>query len=215
MNVNDAAKRILCYGDSLTFGRVPGRTERFSPSQRWTGVLQRNLGLGFEIIEEGLRLRTTNLYDPEAIGRNGLEYFYGCFLSHLPLDLVIFLLGTNDLQEKYHRDPDQIAHALKDYLTAINFACKFLEEKQPRLLLVSPPLVDEKYLPAETKFTGAEEKSKQLSKIFLQVARDLGAEFLDAAQIVSPSAKDGLHLDVEGNRKLGEAAALKIKEILG
>ncbi|QGP50992.1 hypothetical protein PsalN5692_02465 [Piscirickettsia salmonis] len=52
-------KTILCYGDSLTWGYNPENSGRCSFDQRWTGVLQENLGGDYRVIEAGLNGRTT------------------------------------------------------------------------------------------------------------------------------------------------------------
>ena len=50
-------KTIVCYGDSNTWGYIPGSAEeRYPYDIRWTGVLQRLLGAEYHVIEEGLRL---------------------------------------------------------------------------------------------------------------------------------------------------------------
>lgn len=92
MNINPQAIRVVCYGDSLTYGRVPNQHARYDASTRRTGILQSLLGNDYEIIEEGLRGRTTHLDHPTQQGRNGLTYLYPCLLSHYPLDYIIILL---------------------------------------------------------------------------------------------------------------------------
>ena len=52
-------KRIVCYGDSNTWGYTPGTGARYPEDVRWTGRLQRALGPGYAVVEEGLNGRTT------------------------------------------------------------------------------------------------------------------------------------------------------------
>src|ERR1700750_1283342 len=91
-------KRVLCFGDSLTWGWIPVAegmpTQRYPRDVRWTGVLADRLGEGYEVIEEGLSARTTNVDDPTDPRLNAGAYLPGSLASHLPLDLVILLLGT-------------------------------------------------------------------------------------------------------------------------
>jgi lysophospholipase L1-like esterase len=98
-------KTILCYGDSNTWGAVPLQSleliERFGRSERWTGVLQRELGQAYEVIAEGCNGRTTVWEDPIEGYKNGKEYLIPCLDSHQPLDLVIIMLGTNDLKARF------------------------------------------------------------------------------------------------------------------
>lgn len=214
MNITVQATRLLCYGDSLTFGKVPGHTKRFATHERWTGVLQGLLGSNFEIIEEGLRGRTTELNDPDSIDRNGFTYFQSCVLSHLPLDFVIILLGTNDLKAKFDRDPVEIAASFKKYKDALSYAAQYLEEKEPRILLLSPPHINEAQTLSEWGYTGGEEKAKLLSKEYAQIAQTIQADFLDLAPLVQPDELDGIHLDLESNKKVATVIAQKVQHIL-
>lgn len=91
-------RHILCYGDSNTWGYTPGTGERHAPDVRWTGVLRRLLGEGWEVLEEGMNGRTTVFDNPMSQGRNGSAYLLTCLETHKPLDLVILMLGTNDLR---------------------------------------------------------------------------------------------------------------------
>src|SRR5689334_11654512 len=96
MNTNKAAKTILIYGDSFTFAKIPGGL-RYDCETRFTGVLQKELGKDYEVIEEGLRGRTVSGENSFFPYRNGLEQFGPIIGSHLPLDLLVLFLGTNDL----------------------------------------------------------------------------------------------------------------------
>ena len=98
-------RNILCYGDSNTWGFVPiifdyetNYMARYSFDKRWTGILQKELGNNYRIIEEGLNGRTTNIDYPDVKGRSGTSYLNPCLYSHAPLDLVIIQLGVNDLK---------------------------------------------------------------------------------------------------------------------
>ena len=96
---------ILCYGDSNTWGCIPltgaHPPRRYGPAQRWPGVLRRELGDGFWIVEEGLNARTTVWDDPLEPFRSGKELLAPCLLTHQPLDLVLIMLGTNDLKGRF------------------------------------------------------------------------------------------------------------------
>ena len=104
-----AAKRILCFGDSLTWGWVPVAdgmpTERYPRKDRWPGALADKLGSDYLVLEEGLSARTTNIDDPTDPRLNGSKYLPASLASHLPLDLVILMLGTNDTKAYFGRTP--------------------------------------------------------------------------------------------------------------
>lgn len=91
-------RTVVCFGDSNTWGYVPGSGgERFPREQRWPTILQRLLGDEWEVIAEGLNGRTATIDRPDAEGRNGLPYLLPCLHSHAPVDTVVIFLGTNDV----------------------------------------------------------------------------------------------------------------------
>src|SRR3989344_6232248 len=143
MNTNSEAKRILCYGDSNTWGYMPAKATRYSIDQRWTGILQKSLGEEFEVIEEGTNSRTTDLDDPKHFGKNGAEYLIPCLESHFPLDFVVLMLGTNDLKERFNRNSERVARGIQKLLTIIKKTAEDEEEKLPKIILICPPIIDE------------------------------------------------------------------------
>ena len=214
MNTDTTAKRILCFGDSLTFGSDHINNTRLDVTKRWTGILQTLLGDKFDIIEEGLGGRTTAVDDPNREGRNGITYFNGTISSHIPLDLVIILLGTNDLKEKFNRTPQQIASSFNLYDKAIKTACDKWNFNYPKLLLVAPPLINAHLTPKDWGFSHAGEKSKQLAGEYKTISQELGCEYLNLAPIAKPSDFDGTHLELEENVNVAKALRDKIVQIL-
>lgn len=106
-------KTILCYGHSLTWGWIPevegAPTLRYAYRDRWTGAMAAQLGDGYHIIEEGLSARTTSLDDPNDSRLNDSAYLPSALASHLPLDLGIVMLGTNDTKSYFGRTSYEIA----------------------------------------------------------------------------------------------------------
>lgn len=212
MNVNPDSIRILCFGDSLTWGHDP-KTDglRYPANVRWTGQLQEKLGNNFEIIEEGLCGRTTILDDPKEEGRNGKTYLKPCLLSHNPLDLVVLLLGSNDLKERFNLSSENIARNAEELVMIIKELGCNKDNKPPKILLISPPLVSEDCkLPMEG-MKGAVEKSKQFAHFYKEVADRQNCEFIDLAQYVEPSNIDGCHLEQASQAKVVEVLEEKIK----
>jgi lysophospholipase L1-like esterase len=103
-------KTIVCFGDSNTWGYVPGSEgERHPREVRWPVRLQRLLGDGWEVIAEGLNGRTASIDRPDSEGRNGLSYLLPCLHSHAPVDVVVIFLGTNDVN---FVDDDRVARCV-------------------------------------------------------------------------------------------------------
>ena len=91
-------KRILCFGDSNTYGYKPDRSGQFNENIRWTGLLSKSLGDDFTINEDGVCGRTLAIDDPMFVSRNGLKSIENSIRSNSPIDLLIIMLGTNDLK---------------------------------------------------------------------------------------------------------------------
>ena len=106
-------KTVLCFGDSNTWGYVPGSVgERFSPDIRWPRRVASALGGEWDVISEGLSGRTATMDSPVADGRNGLTYLLPCLHSHAPIDVVVIYLGTNDAGDRYSLPAETIAGAV-------------------------------------------------------------------------------------------------------
>jgi len=209
-------KTILCYGDSNTWGYSPSIQDRYARNERWGGVLRNALGEGYLVIEEGLGGRTTVWDDPvEGIYKNGRTYLMPCLESHQPIDLVVILLGTNDLKRRFGVGAFDIARGAGVLVQIIQRSETGPNGKAPEVLLLAPPpTADLAGTDFVEMFKGAEEKSKNFSHEFQRVAEELGCEFLDTAEVIVSSRLDAIHLDAEGHRKLGRAVAARAREIL-
>ena len=120
-------KTILCYGDSNTYGFNPANGLRYPKSVRWTGRLQELLGNNYIIIEEGCNGRTTIFDDPIDGWKNGLSYLKPCLNTHKPIDIVILMLGSNDLKSTFHASAEEISKGAKRLIEEIY---DFAGEKQ-------------------------------------------------------------------------------------
>jgi lysophospholipase L1-like esterase len=204
---------ILCYGDSNTWGYIPGTAQRYPRHKRWPGLLQADLGPAAHVIEEGLNARTTVFDDPTKVGKSGLAYLRPCLDSHAPLDLVVLMLGTNDLKHRFGMSPADIGANVATLLGVIATSGAGLGGSAPPVLLIAPVQVGTLSNLADL-FAGAVEKSKQLGRIYREVARQGGSHFLDAAEVAEVSPVDGVHLDEQGHAKLGRAVAGAVRAIL-
>ncbi len=206
-------KTILCYGDSNTWGYNPATKERYSKEERWTGILQKELGENYEIIEEGLNGRTTVWDDPIEGYKNGKKYLIPCLESHHPIDLVIIMLGTNDLKKRFSLSAFDIANGAQVLVNIVQKSEAGPGGAAPKVLLMAPPPVGKLTEFAE-EFEGAEEKSRRFSYHFKRVADECGCEFLDTSKIIVSSDIDGIHFEVSEHKKLGQAVAKVVKKIL-
>lgn len=206
-------KRILCYGDSNTWGAdpEPDSDQRFDENTRWTGILANDLGSDYTIIEEALNGRTTVRDDPTDLYRNGKDYLIPCLLSQRPLDLVVVMLGTNDLKTRFNVSAWDIADGMRFLGNIILASQAGRNNKAPQLLMMSPPpLVPSNLLP---HFTGAVEKSEQLAKHYAEVADELGCYFLNAGEFARTSDLDGVHWEASEHGSLAKAVAKFIKSV--
>lgn len=221
MNTNPQAVRILCYGDSNTWGADPElKGNRFAADVRWPGVAQKNLGDSFAIIEEGLSSRTTDLEYSRKPGRNGKPYFVPCLETHNPLDVVIIMLGTNDLKIEFGpRSADAVAAALKSYIDDVRARAKTVNGTTPHCILMSPVLIDQSK-PGFASYKGRgfyNEQSAANSHDFAAAIKTLatqqGCAFLNAADVATVGS-DAIHITRQGHAALGQAVAQKVIEVM-
>jgi lysophospholipase L1-like esterase len=209
-------KTILCYGDSNTWGYNPATQARYGRDERWGGVLRRELGEGYWVIEEGLGGRTTVWDDPvEGIHKNGRTYLLPCLESHEPIDLVVILVGTNDLKRRFSAGAFDIAGGAGVLVQIVQRSQSGPGWQPPQvLLLVPPPVARLAGTDFVEMFAGAEEKSKGFSCEFRRVSEELGCAFLDTSDVIASSAIDAIHWDAEAHQKLGKAVAARVRAIL-
>ena len=206
-------RTILCYGDSNTWGYDPVTGERLGREERWPGVLARELGDGYAVIEEGLNGRTTVWDDPIDPYRNGREYLVPCLESHAPLDLVVIALGVNDLKARLAHSASDIADGAGALVETVQKSATGPAGGAPEVLLLAPPPVGELGDSAEM-FEGAVQKSRRFSKHYRRVADKYACGLLDLAGLVSVSAIDGIHFEASEHEKIGREAGARAKELL-
>lgn len=206
--------RILCYGDSNTWGFRPDKPfTRFPHNVRWTGVLRLLLGDDYEIIEEGLNGRTTVWDDPFADHKNGKTYLPPCLESHSELDLVVIMLGTNDLKAHFNLTPADVAQGLKALHGLVKSSGSGRHGTAPDILIISPPPVGKLTLLAGT-YGDASEKSLHLATQIELITRLFGCCFMDAGKIVTSSPIDGVHWEADQHKRFAHAVSEKIHSIL-
>jgi lysophospholipase L1-like esterase len=207
-------QHILCYGDSMSWGIIPGTRNRHAFEKRWPGILQGLLGPDTRVVEECLNGRTTAWNDPFRPSRRGQDLLLPLLQSHSPLDLVVVFLGTNDLQAMYGVGAHESAQGAATIVDAIQASRAEPMDRAPAVLLVSPPRIVRPSGPMEQKFRGAEEKSQGFSTWYAQVAAAKQCGFFDAADVIRPSTTDGVHLDEAQHREFAEAILPLVRSLL-
>ena len=213
-------KTIVCYGDSNTYGYNPENGFRYEYEERWTTLLQKELKDSAIVIPEGLNGRTPSFEDELRPGRNGATYLDPCLHSHGPIDLVVLMLGTNDLKIRFQATPTDIGKGIDRLIKMIKSITpqKRQDGRSAKILLMAPPHLgdDLTEIPSgeEMGFERGISYSKRLAPIYEDWAKFHNIEFLDAAKYAKASEIDACHLTRESHRKLGEMVAKKCKEIL-
>ena len=209
-------KTVLCYGDSNTYGYIPETGMRYPRDVRYSGRLQLLLGDDYSVVEEGCNGRTTIHDDPIDGWKNGRDYLKPCLNSHKPVDIVILMLGSNDLKATFHLKAVQIAEGAGELVDVIQ---SFTAEKQgfvPNIILVSPPEIGTGIRTSPfygAFYEGAIAESKRFPEYYKAVADAKGCIFFNAAEHIYPSDVDSLHLTPEGHRVLAEKLSEIVKRI--
>lgn len=210
------SRTIICFGDSNTHGYNPRTKERFSKKERWTGILQELLGENYDIKEEGLCGRTTVFEDPLFEGLCGFTYLYPCLMTHEPVDLLIIMLGTNDIKERFSATPENIARGMERLIQKAKASCEVFS-CGPKILVVAPPPVEPDYVADymhKEMGAGCLEKSRALPALYQAAAKSTGCFFLDASKIDGMELDmDHVHLSPKGHWLLAQKLAQLIPEL--
>jgi len=226
-------KTVLCYGDSNTWGYNP-RGGRYDHSIRWPTVMAsllngENAGKNgivpgmpgsadpaYWVVEEGLNGRTTCKEDPVEGDRNGLRQLMPILNSHRPLDLVIVMLGTNDLKRRFTPSPYEVSQGAQLVAEAVLASKSGPGDGQPKTLLVCPVPISKAVAFAQVLASDALEISRKLAPYYRACAAECGAAFFDAGTVISAcSPADGLHWEAEDHRNFAKAMAAQVRELLG
>ena len=210
-------KNILCFGDSNTWGYTPGTAVRYDLSQRWTGVLQTELGADYRVLEDGLNARTSVYEDPWSPWRLGVDALPVALVAQKPLDLLILMMGTNDLKFTDAYGAAKGAERLIDMAQMVQDRreSSLVFPNGLKVLLVSPieldPVVEKD--PYGTLRNGVAE-SRKFAQYYRHVAEAKGVAFFDAATVAKPSKIDGVHMEPESHRALALPLAEQVRGLL-
>lgn len=211
-------KHIICLGDSNTHGYCADPADcadpalaRFNEDERWTCLLQKRLGSGYVVYEEGLSGRTTVFDDPLYEGLSALPYLWPCLKSHEPVSLLIVMLGTNDTKERIGANAFAIGLGMRRLIQKAQTIDCWGPGGKPNILVIAPPVISEKLLTspvADEMGTGIVEKSQKVPAQFQTVCEAAGVHFLDANEIGCEFNEiDFMHLTRAGHARLAETLA--------
>lgn len=215
-------KTILCFGDSNLRAFIPGSfnektglSARYTKDKRWPGIMQKMLGERYDVIEEGINGRTTNLDEilPGRPYRNGLKLFPASLESHYPIDIVIFMLGANDTKIQFNKTAEEITEGMRQLVCVAKESDKGSGESAPKIIILSPlPIIKVKNLHPQFD-NEAIEKSKALASLYKKMSEQEKCEFVDVALIASASQIDGIHIEEEDQKLLASVLAEKVLQM--
>jgi lysophospholipase L1-like esterase len=210
-------KNILAFGDSLTWGFEAGTFARHPFEVRWPNALAAGLGGKARVIEEGMNGRTTVFPDPTDIAeRNGAVALPMLLTTHQPLDLVIIMLGTNDIKYANRCRAFDASMGMTRLIEIVQRFPWIKTASAPQILIMSPPALcktsDEWF---NDLWGHAIEESKLFAKHYARVAEEMGVHFFDAGTVAKTDSTDGGHIDAKSTQALGVALVPVVKKILG
>jgi lysophospholipase L1-like esterase len=189
-------RTVVCFGDSNTWGYVPGSDHaRFPRELRWPVRLQRALGDQWEVIAEGLNGRTAAVESPVEDGRNGVPYFLPCLRSHKPVDLVVISLGTNDVN---FLNDELVARSVGRLVKMARASETGPGGGAPEVLVVCPPPIGE----------------RRLGPWYAEVCGELDCALLDLDGIAAYTDEDVEHFDEAGHAAVAIAVEERVRALL-
>ncbi len=203
---------VLCFGDSNTWGTAPGSRYRYAENERWPALLKSALISVAEVIEEGQQGRTLVHNNPFQGEKSGQRYLKDCLERYTP-DLILILLGTNDLKKRFSLSANDVAQSAGYLVEQTQQFESSLYQKKVKVLLIAPPPVYEVGFYAKM-YSGAAAKSMQLAKCYAQCAQHIGCAFFDAGSVVTSCAEEGIHWQADQHQFLADALVPIIKDML-
>ena len=181
-----AAMKILCYGDSNTYGYDPRSFwgDPYPTEHRWVDILARKLGC--EAINAGQNGREIPRREGEFL------HFDRMLAQQRPIDLLVIMLGTNDLLQG--NSAQEVSERMESFLSRI-------DPDQSNILLICPPPMK---LGEWVTSRALIDASIELSNEFKALSQRLGIRFADAGNWDISLAFDGVHFTEEGHSAFAE-----------
>lgn len=206
---------VVCFGDTNTWGYDNRNGDRLPYDERWTGILAKELGQEYYVVEEGQPGRAT-CEDPVEPYKNAKDHIIPCLESHAPIDVFVMMLGQPDLKTRFSLTAVDISMGIETLVKQILCSGAGPGHSSPKLLIISPVQVGtirgsnmENWFPA----VGTEERSRMLPGLYKQIASKYNCEFLEASS-VAKTAKDGIHIENDSHESFAKTVAEQIKKLL-
>ncbi len=204
-------KKILCFGDSNTYGFTPATGVRYDKKTRWSGRLADLLGDDYEILEEGMNNRNGFFKNPQSVKLCGIDYLPIYLQNHRDIDICILALGTNDSQFFYNLDKQTVQNGLQSLTTSL------LEVNPKTKIIIIPPVkiqpnILDGIFSMQFDLTSVD-KTVETFEEYKNFAQRNDFYYLDLNEFVKPSIADGLHYSSESHKIMAEKIAEKIKQI--
>jgi lysophospholipase L1-like esterase len=205
-------KHVLLFGDSNTWGYDGINLCRYPDGVRWTCQVKELLGDDYYVVEEGLSGRTTVFDDPLTEGLSGIDVLAAVLMSHMPLDYLVIMLGTNDTKARFAAT----AHNITKGLIRLVKKAQSLEvwRTTPKIMVVAPIKIDKRIYDVPESAggmgPGCVEKSEMLPALYKEAAQLLQVDYMDANPYVAPAVGDWMHFDRQSNDRFAKAIAKEI-----
>ncbi len=202
-------KKILCFGDSNTFGFIPTNGSRYKKTERWSGILGELLAPEYEVIEEGMNNRTGFVKNPEGLKFSGGDYLPIFLQNHKDIDICILSLGTNDTQFFYNLEEIVVIQGLQNLIDSILDA-----NENTKIIIVPPVKIKNCILKSGFGMMFNQDSIANINKyfhIYNKIARLNNCQYFDFNEIASPSNFDGLHYEAASHQIIAQKLAEFIK----
>jgi len=206
-------KNIFCYGDSITWGFDPVTWSRYDYKDRWTSVLQENIGPGFNVTVNALQGRTTTWEHPFLPFRNGREPLMMLLESNAPIDLVIIMLGTNDIISMLNKCAEESASGMLSLIRIIHQSLSGPNGGIPKVMIISPPVIGNLTGFMSLYYNSRKDESGKLANFHKTFSEQFGCNFIDSNEFIKVCEPDGLHISRESQKILGTKVAEQVRRI--
>ncbi len=206
-------KNIFCYGDSITWGFDPATWARYDHHDRWTSVLQDQLGAEYFVTVNALQGRTTCWEHPFLPFRNGMEPLMMLLEANAPVDLIIIMLGTNDIVSMLNKCAEESASGMLSLIRIIYQSLSGPNGGIPKVMIISPPVIGNLSGFMSMYYNSRKDESGKLANYHKTFSEQFGCNFIDSNEFIKTCEPDGLHISRESQKILGTKVAEQVRRI--